>query len=158
MYALTGLRWHNFGMENQPHKPFTNYTELNEVLSQFPDDKQYAAYMRIKRAIREGHWRAVPTFEWVDIPRKGGALRVPNLLIEAVFDAWVGDTLADLSGKKKKYHPHAVTPEQLASGKVSFDEMAQKYMESLQPKRKKRKARTHKAEATPKTEQHTPAE
>ena len=144
-------------MEYQPKNP-GDYTELKDVLPQFPEGKQYAAYMRIKRAIREGHWRAVPTFEWVDIPRKGGTLRVPNLLIEAVFDAWVRDTLADLSGKKKKYHSHAVTPEQLVSGKVSFDEMAQKYMESLQPKRKKRKARTQKAEPTLKTKQQTPAE
>ena len=145
-------------MENQPQPSSVNYTELKDVLPQFPDEKQYAAYMRIKRAIREGHWRAVPTFEWVDIPRKGGPLRVPNLLIEAVFDAWIRDTLADLSGKKKKYHPHAVTPEQLASGKVSFDEIAQKYMESLQPKRKKRKAKTQKPEPTQKTDQQTPTE
>ena len=144
-------------MEYQPKHP-ADYTELKDVLPQFPDDKQYAAYMRIKRAIREGHWRAVPTFEWVDIPRKGGPLRVPNLLIEAVFDAWVRDTLADFLGKRKKYHPHAVTPEQLASGKVSFDEVAQKYMESLQPKRKKRKARTQKLELTQKTDQQIPTE
>lgn len=142
-------------MEYQPKNP-GDFTELKDVLPQFPDAKQYAAYMRIKRAVREGHWRAVPTFEWVDIPRKGGALRVPNLLIEAVFDAWVRDTLADLSGKKKKYHPHAVTPEQLASGKVSFDEMAQKYMESLQPKRKKRKTKPKEAKAGQQTEQHDP--
>ena len=144
-------------MEYQPKNP-GDYTELKDVLPQFPEEKQYAAYMRIKRAIREGHWRAVPTFEWVDIPRKGGALRVPNLLIEAVFDAWVRDTLADLSGKKKKHHPHAVNTEQLASGKVSFDEVAQKYMMSLQPKRKKRKARTQKSELTQKADQQAPAE
>lgn len=124
----------------------SNYTELRAVLPQFPEDKQYAVYMRVKRNIRNGGWRAVPTFEWVTIPRKGGPLRVPNLLIEAEFAPWIQDTLAEFSGEKKKTHPHAVSVEQLSSGQVSFDEMAKRYMESLKPKPKaKRKPKQKKA-------------
>ena len=138
-------------MENQPQQPPTNYTELKEVLPQFPEDKQYAVYMRVKRNIRDGEWRAVPTFEWVTIPRKGGPLRVPNLLIDADFNPWIQDTLAEFSGEKKKHHPHAVSVEQLSSGQVSFDEMAKRYMDSLKPKPKARRKSKQKKATQPNT-------
>ncbi|MFK7604075.1 hypothetical protein ACI3L1_17905 [Deinococcus sp. SM5_A1] len=118
------------------------YTRLSDVLAQFPEDKRYTIYMRLKRQIRSGELRGVPTPEWVTIPRKGGPLRVSELLIDSAVDAWIQDALAEFSAGKKRQSSYVVNAEDIVSGKVDFAEAAQRYRESLQPKKAKRKPRT----------------
>lgn len=121
------------------------YEKLSEILPQFAEEKQYTVYLRIKAAIRDGDWPAVPLQEWVTIPRKNKPLKVPDLLIAAWVDSWIKHTMIDLATPKpKKRNPLGVSEADLESGKVSFDELAKQYRESLQPKAKKRKKRSAK--------------
>lgn len=124
-----------------------SYTKLSDVLAQFPEDKRYTAYMRLKRQIRNGELRGVPTPEWVAIARKGGPLRVSDLLIDSAVEGWIQNTLVEFSAGKKRQSSYVVNADDIVSGKVNFEEAAQRYRESLQPKKAKRKPRTTKAKA-----------
>ena len=53
--------------------------------------------MFFKRQVRSGELRAVPMSEWVTIPRKGGPLRVSELLIDSAVETWIQDTPAEFS-------------------------------------------------------------
>lgn len=134
-------------MTQPDQKPVLSYTKLSDVLAQFPEDKRYTVYMRLKRQIRSGELRGVPTPEWVTIPQKAKALRVSELLIDSTVNAWIQETLAEFLAGKKRQSPYVVNAEDIVSGKIDFAEAAQRYRESLQPKKAKRKPRATKAKA-----------
>lgn len=119
------------------------YTKLTDVLALVQPEQQYTIYRRLLRAVREGELQAVPTADRVEIPGKTGGLRVLQHALKLPAE----DALKLLTQERPKTPRNAIALSDLEEGKVSFEEAAKKYRESLQPKSTKRAKR--KKEATP---------
>jgi len=118
-----------------------DYGKLSQLLEGVEESKRFVIYKRFKAAIREGVLLAVPIEGVVQIPRKTSPLSVPEHLIASDAETWLQSVLAEMDRPKKGARRLSALESDIREGKVSFEELAQKYRASLQPKAKPKQSR-----------------
>ncbi len=114
--------------------------KLNELLSAVKAAEHYSIYRAFKQAIKTGELAAVPTVGTVELQRqKGGPLSVPEFLISGEADQWLAQVQERRQKPKSRALKHLVTLEDVQAGRVNFEEAAERYRASLQPKPKRRR-------------------
>lgn len=114
--------------------------KLSELLSGVSAAEHYSIYRAFKQAIKAGELTAVPTVGTVELQRqKGGPLSVPEFLISGEPDHWLAQVQQRRQQPKSRALKHLVTLEDVQAGRVNFEEAAERYRASLQPKPKRRR-------------------
>lgn len=119
----------------------SDYGRLSTLLEGVDESKRFVIYKRFKAAVRDGVLLAVPVEGVVQIPRKTSPLSVPEHLIASDAVTWLQSVLAEMNKPKKGARRISALESDIVEGKVSFEELAQKYRASLQPKAKPKQAR-----------------
>lgn len=114
--------------------------KLSELLSGVDAAEHYSIYRTFKQAIKAGELMAVPTTGTVELQRqKGGPLGVPEFLISGEADQWLAQVQERRQKPKSRAQKHVVILEDVQAGRVNFEEAAERYRASLQPKPKRRR-------------------
>lgn len=114
--------------------------KLSELLSGVSAAEHYSIYRAFKQAIKAGELTAVPTVGTVELQRqKGGPLSVPEFLISGEAEQWLAQVQQRRQKPKSRALKHLVKLEDVQAGRVNFEEAAERYRASLQPKPKRRR-------------------